>query len=317
MSSSSHRSGSRRSSRWFRRTSPPSNIPENPIGVENIHILNPNVHRTPTYRTNDTAPPTYIDTGRVPQSQVRSWRESVLTPAPSSHSHGSDIPESEHVGTHSIEDEEVTGTHEEVPPVSPLDPHYVYYRMFLEDEPIPPQRPVFSNDHLGRIPATAVTPPHTVNSLKRCITKAEGIINAPKCDLLTDMKCDSPMGQGVISIIGDDSLGSTPQNPIALVYSSSNSTQEPAQTIPTHIATNSRFNQRIVALQDCNNSSVNRKFLNFKVNEVLLTDGVPRRQFFVGGGGGKGAAQAFKVYEATNSAGSTGFVMKNAVRFAQ
>jgi len=183
--------------------------------------------------------------------------------------------------------------------------------MFMESEPIPPRRAEYPGDHLGRIPATSVTPPHTVNSLKRCITEAEGIINVPRCDLYADLNSESRMNQGPISIIAADSLGSTPETAIALVYSIS--PQESTST--PRVAVNPKFTKKIAAIQDCNNAAVNRKFLNFKKDEVFHTDGIPRREIFAGGGGGRSSAHPFKVYEAVNSAGLKGFVMKNAVRF--
>jgi len=273
-----------------------------PTNAENQNDADNSTRQTTLMSRSTT---TYIDTN-IPHATTfaRSWTEGISSPVSSSSGRvsGSDGVESDHVGTYS--NEEVT--------VSPLDPHYVYYRMFVEHEPILPKKPVFQNDHLGRITATSVAPPHSVNSLKRCITKSEGFFNAPECDLFADMTSRSPMAQGPISIFTNDRLGSTPEKPIALVYSSS--TRGVAPTISTAIAVDSRFNQRVVAIQNFHNSSVNQKFLNFKVGEILLTDGISRREMFAGGGGGKSAAQPFRVYEAINSVGSKGFVIINAVR---
>jgi hypothetical protein len=184
----------------------------------------------------------------------------------------------------------------------------VYYRMFVEDEPIQSRKPVNAFDQtLGHILATSVTPPHTVDSLKRCITKAEGIKNFVKCDLFVDLTSEVPMGKGRISILANDRPGSTPERAMALVYSVSAPSQE--VVIAPNISApmpdfDSRFNKKIVAVQDCSkhkkhilgvlldcfhadNSSVNCKFLNFKKNEILATDGTSRREMFTRGGGGE------------------------------
>jgi len=198
--------------------------------------------------------------------------------------------------------------------VPPLDPHYVYYRVFMGDQPRPSRNPVYPNEgHLGRILATLVAPPQTVDSLKRCIARTEGITNVLNCDLYANQKIQTPMGQGPISILGDDCIGSTPASAMVLVYHVA--TQEIASAIPIPIVdVNSRFNKKIVAVQECNYSSMNPKFLNLKRDEVLFTDGESHWQPFAGGGGGKGAARPFEVYEAINSVDLKGYVMKDAVR---
>jgi len=199
--------------------------------------------------------------------------------------------------------------------VPPLDLHYVYYRVFMGDQPRLSRNPVYLKEgYLGRIPATLVAPPQTVDSLKRCIARTEGITNVLNCDLYATQKIQTPMAQGPISILEDDCLGSTPESAMVLVYHVATPTQEIAPAIPTPIVSvNSRFNKKIVAVQDCNYSSINPKFLNLQRNEVLFTDGESHWKKIAGGGGGKGAARPFEVYEAINSVELKGYVMKDAV----
>jgi hypothetical protein len=173
--------------------------------------------------------------------------------------------------------------------------------MYVEDESIPSRKAVSANDTLGRIPATSVPPPHTVDSLKRCITKAEGIINVIKCDVYSCLTSGTPMTQGPVSILASESdcPGSTPERAIALVYTIA---EEVAPKTPV-VTPNSKFNKRIVAIQDCSehlqcpsflvttssldNALVNSKYLNFKKDEVLLTDGASHWEILTGGGGGE------------------------------
>jgi hypothetical protein len=203
----------------------------------------------------------------------------------------------------------------------------VYYRVYIEDEAIDSRKPAYLDDKtLGRILATSVAPPHTVKSLKRCISKVEGIDSFSKCELFLDLTSNSPLDEGPVSILSEQSIGSKPEKAIALVFSTPTeevaprtslvriiSTPEPAppprsQTLTPVFLT--RFNKKMIAIQDCgkqfwkkevsrrlnddsttvfpaDNSSLNPRFLNVKKNDILSTDGVARWEVFAGRGGGE------------------------------
>jgi hypothetical protein len=131
----------------------------------------------------------------------------------------------------------------------------VYYRVYIRGQAIQSNMAVYQEDRtLGRIPATSVAPPQTVDALKRCVTRAEGIINFTNCDLFLDLTCDAPVNEGPLSIIAKDCPGSTPERAMAFVYSLPESppSQEIVPTIATpKPASRTRFNQKIIAIQDC------------------------------------------------------------------
>ena len=71
----------------------------------------------------------------------------------------------------------------------------VYYRVFFQDGAIPTLHPASSDDpFLGRVLATSITPPHNVDSLKRCLAKHEDIDHRRKIVILFLTRCSvSPM----------------------------------------------------------------------------------------------------------------------------
>jgi len=194
-----------------------------------------------------------------------------------------------------------------------VNARYIHYRVWIGDVPWR-SKTAFSNDHhLGRILATDVAPPQTVDSLKRCITRVEGIVNSTDCDLFTDLSSDKPMSEGRISILGNDSLGSTPGRAMALVYSSSTQEIIPSETASI-VEPMRGFSRTAVAKQDYKSSK--KRFLSLRKGEILSTDGVARRVFLFGSGasgGHRGAGQLPTVYKARNAAGKRGLVMQNAV----
>jgi len=109
--------------------------------------------------------------------------------------------------------------------INKSDPRYLYYRVYTEDGAIPSNAPLDAGDpYLARILAKSVAPPHTVSSLKRCLSKVESIVNHRKTSLFLSTSSQTPMDDGHrLSLLNGSGPGSTPQEPMALVVKSSES----------------------------------------------------------------------------------------------
>ena len=104
----------------------------------------------------------------------------------------------------------------------------VYYRIYAEDGAILSKTPAAPGDNpfLGRIKARSVPPPHTVQNVKRCIAKVEDIRveDYTNTSLFLTPHSQSPMGDtDEATILNRTGLGSTPQEPLALVAKISDS----------------------------------------------------------------------------------------------
>jgi hypothetical protein len=130
--------------------------------------------------------------------------------------------------------------------------------MYMDGAPLLPRTPASAHTpHLGRIRATAVPPPHTADTLRRCITKAEGLAAAAaqRCDVLGDPAGGAaavpvPMAPGArVAILADDGLGlrlgAVPERAVVLAYSTA-----PA-VLPPAVRADSKYNKTIVAMKDC------------------------------------------------------------------
>jgi hypothetical protein len=95
----------------------------------------------------------------------------------------------------------------------------VYYRIYSEDGSILSKAPAAPDDpFLGRIKARSVPPPHTVKAIKHSIAKVEDIKDRTSTSLFLTPHSESPMGDAdKVSILNHTALGSTPQEPLALV----------------------------------------------------------------------------------------------------
>ena len=95
----------------------------------------------------------------------------------------------------------------------------VYYRIYAEDGAIPSKTPVSPNDpFLGRIKAISVPPPHTAKAVKFSIAKVENIKDRTNTSLYLSPYGQSPMSDSEkVSILNRSGLGSTPQEPLAIV----------------------------------------------------------------------------------------------------
>lgn len=166
----------------------------------------------------------------------------------------------------------------------------VFYWVYIGNRFIPSKRPRLAacDQITGCIPIAEIPPPRTVDSLKECIARVEGIPNFTRCDLFTHSS----------SHINDESLpfhlgnfpGSASDKPVSLKF---------------FVDENTKFNKEIRAKQDCSKSNetylwnrrlrapstdsslINSSFLDVRKGDILQTDGVPKSEIFTTGGGGK------------------------------
>jgi hypothetical protein len=93
----------------------------------------------------------------------------------------------------------------------------VYYLLYADDSATPskvatdPEEPF-----LGRIRADSVAPPHTPDSIKRCISRVECILLI-HADLFAGISCDTPLKKGLIPILRTNGPGLSPDEPMAIV----------------------------------------------------------------------------------------------------
>jgi hypothetical protein len=94
----------------------------------------------------------------------------------------------------------------------------VYYVLYADDYTMPskvafdPEEPF-----IGRIRADSVAPPHSLISIKRCISRVERNPGLAHADVFADISCDSPLKEGRISLRRTDSPGLSPNEPMAIV----------------------------------------------------------------------------------------------------
>ena len=94
----------------------------------------------------------------------------------------------------------------------------VYYQLYSDGYEMPSK---VANDpeepSIGRIRADSITPPHSLTSIKLCISRVErnpGLVNS---DIFADTSCDTPLTEGHISIFRTDGPGLSPNEPMAIV----------------------------------------------------------------------------------------------------
>jgi hypothetical protein len=97
----------------------------------------------------------------------------------------------------------------------------VYYRVYTEDGLLLSKSAVRTGDRsLGRILGMAVTPPHTVLSLKKCLCRVEGFKDGQTMELFDSCTAQSPMDdKRTISLLTESGPGSSQCKPLALVVS--------------------------------------------------------------------------------------------------
>jgi len=108
---------------------------------------------------------------------------------------------------------------------TPFKAEFLYYRIYTENGAIPSKCPINSSDlSLGRINIDVITPPHTIDSIKRCIAKAEQLRprKAANSKLFRNMESETPMDPAKVSALGrGDRLGLSEEDPIVYVHSHS------------------------------------------------------------------------------------------------
>ena len=95
----------------------------------------------------------------------------------------------------------------------------VYYLLYNIDYEMP-SKVAFDPEEasLGRIRADSVAPPHSLTSIKRCISRVErNPAFAWYADLFADTSCDTPLKEGHISIHRTGRPGMSPNEPMAVV----------------------------------------------------------------------------------------------------
>ena len=98
----------------------------------------------------------------------------------------------------------------------------MYYLLYADNHEIPSKVAIDPEEpSLGRIRADSVAPPHSAATIKRCISRVEKTPALARADLFADISCDTPMEEDHISILGTDSPGLSPNEPMAIVQSPS------------------------------------------------------------------------------------------------
>lgn len=100
----------------------------------------------------------------------------------------------------------------------------VYYRIYAEDGAIPSNQSFDNTDpYLGRIKATRVAPPHTVLSVKRRLSKIDGIPDHQLTDLFLTISSQAAMDSSEkVTLLKEPGFGWSRSEPVALVAKLSN-----------------------------------------------------------------------------------------------
>ena len=109
----------------------------------------------------------------------------------------------------------------------------VYYRLYTKDGAIESYNHIYSNDRfMGRILTKAVAPPHTVSSLKRYLCEIEGFPGAENSDLYVTLlsQCAVMLDSTRISLLGPSGIGSSMDDPVALVIGDKDSEKRAGNT---------------------------------------------------------------------------------------
>ena len=97
----------------------------------------------------------------------------------------------------------------------------VYYLLFADDCAMPSKVAIDPEEpSLGHIRADSVAPPHSLASIKRCISRVERTPALAHANLFADISCDAPLNEGHISIPHTDCPGLSPNEPMAIVIES-------------------------------------------------------------------------------------------------
>lgn len=104
--------------------------------------------------------------------------------------------------------------------INDVHPSAVYYRLYTEDGAIRSKTNFDAyEDGLGRIPILNIAPPHTPDSIKRSISRAEddpALINAV---LYAEILSESPMEHDFVPNLSSSGPGLSAHTPLAIVKS--------------------------------------------------------------------------------------------------
>ncbi|KIK03655.1 hypothetical protein K443DRAFT_676650 [Laccaria amethystina LaAM-08-1] len=101
-------------------------------------------------------------------------------------------------------------------PKSEASHHYIYYRLYANNDALESKNPIYSNDRfVGCILFKSITPPRNVASLKRNLCKVEGFDGIPTCTLYLSLSEKAPAEDSTrLPLRGS---GSSELDPMALV----------------------------------------------------------------------------------------------------
>jgi hypothetical protein len=198
---------------------------------------------------------------------------------------------------------------------TPFEMRYIYYRVYKQHGAVLSKQPADPNiPSVGRISADSVPPPHTAESIMRCISKIEDLDSSKTSQLFIDISSEYPIGDRPVSILSSDRPGSTPENPMAFVIEPVLASSLPAPVVvPTPYPT---FNKRIRVIKGQVSDYRNPRWLAITPGEILRTINVPARpQPWVRPNGSlfQGPSH-YLAYEAVNDAGQLGFVYEANVK---
>ena len=94
----------------------------------------------------------------------------------------------------------------------------MYYRAYNDCAAVLSKWPAGSEDAtVGRISVDCIPPPHTAASIMRCLAKNEEFAHSEESQLFINIRSESPIGEGHVSILSSNRPGYTPEDPIVFV----------------------------------------------------------------------------------------------------
>ena len=94
----------------------------------------------------------------------------------------------------------------------------MYYLLYVDDYEMPSKAAIDPEvPSLGCIRADSVAPPHSLASIKRCISRVERTPALAHADIFADISCNTPLKECHFSNLCIDGPGPTPNEPMAIV----------------------------------------------------------------------------------------------------
>jgi len=175
-------------------------------------------------------------------------------------------------------------------------PRYIYYNLYTEDGEIPAKHPLNpdadDSPSLARIDNYLVPPPHTLNSIIRCISDVEGFSYNGWHQMFIDIASESPINDNDVLILKSGDPGAMPEKPLAFVRAAEMTTS----------GTTKKY---------CHDEAP--RFLRIDGDCAVYTDGVIRREVVTARNTfefqvGQPSVTYANVYRVCNAAGQCGFV---------